>query len=212
MGAVETTTIPGLAGLSPEEVRRYARHLILPEVGREGQEKLKAARVLVVGAGGLGSPAALYLAAAGVGTLGSWTSTSSTRRTSTGRSSSARETSAAASSNGGPEAGRDQPPCDPRDVRERLTSSNALESCAATTSWPTAPTTSRRATSSTTPACFSASPMSTASVFRFEGQASVFWAAKGPCYRCLYPEPPPPGLVPSCAEGGVLGVLPGSSA
>src|SRR5205807_1246864 len=129
------TIVPSIAGgtlaldrseaveLSNDEVARYSRHLIMPEVGTEGQKKLKAASVLLIGTGGLGAPLGLYLAAAGVGRLGK--------------------------------------------------------------------------------------PNVYGSIFRFEGQATVFWAEKGPCYRCLYPEPPPPGLVPSCAEGGVLGVLPG---
>src|SRR5437773_431149 len=126
-----TAVAEALPKLSHEEILRYSRHLILPDVGVEGQQKLKAARVLLVGAGGLGSPAALYLAAAGVGTLG-------------------------------------------------LVDFDVVDKTNVY-----------------------------GSIFRFEGQASVFYARRGPCYRCLYSEPPPPGLVPSCAEGGVLGVLPG---
>ncbi len=205
-----SATPAGLAGLSPEEVRRYARHLILPEVGREGQEKLKAARVLVVGAGGLGSPAALYLAAAGVGTLGlvdfDVVDESNLHRQilfgagDVGRSKL--ETAAR-------RLGEVNPHVDVRTFEERLTSRNALEILRGfdvvadgTDNFPT-----RYLVND---ACvLLGKPNVYASIFRFEGQASVFWAAKGPCYRCLYAEPPPPGLVPSCAEGGVLGVLPG---
>jgi sulfur-carrier protein adenylyltransferase/sulfurtransferase len=209
MGEVSATPA-GLAGLSPEEVRRYARHLILPEVGREGQEKLKAARVLVVGAGGLGSPAALYLAAAGVGTLGlvdfDVVDESNLHRQilfgAGDVGSSKLETAARRLAEINPHVAI-------RTFEERLTSSNALEILRGfdvvadgTDNFPT-----RYLVND---ACvLLGKPNVYASIFRFEGQASVFWAAKGPCYRCLYAEPPPPGLVPSCAEGGVLGVLPG---
>ena len=209
MGEVSATPA-GLAGLSPEEVRRYARHLILPEVGREGQEKLKAARVLVVGAGGLGSPAALYLAAAGVGTLGlvdfDVVDESNLHRQilfGAGDVGSSKLETAAR------RLGEINPHTAIRTFEERLTSANALEILRGfdivadgTDNFPT-----RYLVND---ACvLLGKPNVYASIFRFEGQASVFWAAKGPCYRCLYAEPPPPGLVPSCAEGGVLGVLPG---
>ena len=207
MGAVLPIALPGL---SEEEIRRYARHLILPEVGLEGQKKLKAARVLAVGAGGLGSPLTLYLAAAGVGTIGLVDfdvvdETNLHRQILFGSSDVGRPKLAAAA-----ERLRDVNP----NVRivpfeQRLTSENALEIVRdfdvvadGTDNFPT-----RYLVND---ACVLAGkPNAYASVFRFEGQVSIFWAEKGPCYRCLYAEPPPPGLVPSCAEGGVLGVLPG---
>ena len=196
--------------LTPEELRRYARHLILPEVGPEGQEKLKRARVLCVGAGGLGSPLVLYLAAAGVGTLGvvdfDAVDASNLQRQilhgsgDVGRSklASAAERVAAVNPNV-----RFVP------YETRLSSENALAILRdydvvadGTDNFPT-----RYLVND---ACvLLGKPNVYASIFRFEGQASVFWAKDGPCYRCLYPEPPPPGLVPSCAEGGVLGILPG---
>jgi adenylyltransferase/sulfurtransferase len=198
------------AGLSDGELRRYARHLLLPEVGLEGQKKLKAARVLAVGAGGLGSPLALYLAAAGVGTLGvvdfDFVDESNLQRqilfgvADVGRAK--------------PEAAAERlrglnPELTVIPVRERLTSSNALDLLRAfdivadgTDNFPT-----RYLVND---ACvLSGKPNVYASIYRFEGQASVFAVPGGPCYRCLHPEPPPPGLVPSCAEAGVLGVLPG---
>ena len=207
MGPVLSTVLPGL---SDEEIRRYARHLILPEVGLEGQKKLKAARVLAVGAGGLGSPLALYLAAAGVGTIGLVDfdvvdESNLHRQILFGTADVGRPKLAAAA-----ERLRDVNP----NVRivpfeERLTSANALGIVRdfdvvadGTDNFPT-----RYLVND---ACvLTGKPNAYASVFRFEGQASVFWAEKGPCYRCLYAEPPPPGLVPSCAEGGVLGILPG---
>jgi len=207
MGPVLSTVLPGL---SDEEIRRYARHLILPEVGLGGQKKLKAARVLAVGAGGLGSPLALYLAAAGVGTIGLVDfdvvdESNLHRQILFGTADVGRPKLAAAA-----ERLRDVNP----NVRivpfeERLTSANALGIVRdfdvvadGTDNFPT-----RYLVND---ACvLTGKPNAYASVFRFEGQASVFWAEKGPCYRCLYAEPPPPGLVPSCAEGGVLGILPG---
>jgi adenylyltransferase/sulfurtransferase len=207
MGAVLSTVLPGL---SDEEIRRYARHLILPEVGLEGQKKLKAARVLAVGAGGLGSPLALYLAAAGVGTIGLVDfdvvdESNLHRQVLFGTADVGRSKLAAAA-----ERLRGVNP----NVRivpfeERLTSANALPIVRdfdvvadGTDNFPT-----RYLVND---ACvLTGKPNAYASVFRFEGQVSVFWAEKGPCYRCLYAEPPPPGLVPSCAEGGVLGILPG---
>jgi adenylyltransferase/sulfurtransferase len=200
----------GTAELGPDEVRRYSRHLIMPEVGMEGQKKLKRARVLLIGAGGLGSPAALYLAAAGVGTIGlvdfDVVDFSNLQRQilhgtgDVGRKKleSARERILAVN----PEV-----VVEPHETR--LTSENALRILDGydvvvdgTDNFPT-----RYLVND---ACvLLGKPNVYGSIFRFEGQASVFWAEEGPCYRCLYAEPPPPGLVPSCAEGGVLGVLPG---
>jgi molybdopterin/thiamine biosynthesis adenylyltransferase/rhodanese-related sulfurtransferase/molybdopterin converting factor small subunit len=196
--------------LSNEEIRRYSRHLIMPEVGMEGQTRLKNARVLAIGAGGLGSPLALYLAAAGVGTIGLVDfdvvdDSNLQRQVLYGVGDVGRpklEAAAERLSGLNPHI---------RIIRheERLTSENALEIfrdydvvADGTDNFPT-----RYLVND---ACFFAGkPNVYASIFRFEGQASIFWAEKGPCYRCLYPEPPPPGLVPSCAEGGVLGILPG---
>ena len=200
----------GADTLSAEELRRYARHVILPEVGLEGQRALKASRVLAVGAGGLGSPLALYLAAAGVGTLGlvdfDVVDESNLHRqllfgtADVGRPKLEAATRRLHDVNPHVEIVR---------FEERLTSDNALEIIRGfdvvadgTDNFPT-----RYLVND---ACVMlGKPNVYASIFRFEGQASVFWAERGPCYRCLYAEPPPPGLVPSCAEGGVLGVLPG---
>jgi len=215
--------IPSIAGGSPappaaveeltlsnEEIRRYSRHLIIPEVGMEGQKKLKAARVLAIGTGGLGSPLALYLAAAGVGTIGlvdfDVVDDSNLQRQilfgvgDVGRSKLAAAAERLRGIN---------PHVEIVPYEERLTSANALEIfrdfdivADGTDNFPT-----RYLVND---ACvLTGKPNVYASIFRFEGQASVFWAEKGPCYRCLYAEPPPPGLVPSCAEGGVLGILPG---
>ncbi|HKB72419.1 MAG TPA: molybdopterin-synthase adenylyltransferase MoeB [Thermoanaerobaculia bacterium] len=196
--------------LSPEELRRYARHLVLPEVGEAGQKKLKAARVLCVGAGGLGSPLVLYLAAAGVGTLGvvdfdAVDETNLHRQIlhGTGAVGESKLRSAAA------RVADVNPNVRFVPFETRLTSGNALRILAdfdvvadGTDNFPT-----RYLVND---ACVMlGKPNVYASIFRFEGQASVFSTLDGPCYRCLYPEPPPPGLVPSCAEGGVLGVLPG---
>jgi molybdopterin/thiamine biosynthesis adenylyltransferase/rhodanese-related sulfurtransferase/molybdopterin converting factor small subunit len=209
-GGAPTATETMLPELTGEEVQRYSRHLILPEVGVDGQRKLKAARVLCVGAGGLGSPAALYLAAAGIGTLGII------------------DFDAVDMSNlqrqilhGTPDVGRSKL----QSARDRLT---ALNPNVRVESHETALTsknaldifrdydiildgTDNFATRYlVNDACvLLGKPNAYGSIFRFEGQASVFATKGGPCYRCLYPEPPPPGLVPSCAEGGVLGVLPG---
>jgi len=198
------------ADLSSEEIRRYARHLILPEVGPDGQKRLKASRVLAVGAGGLGSPLTLYLAAAGVGTIGLVDfdvvdESNLQRQVLYGTSDIGRSKLAAAS-----ERLRGvNPHVTVVPFAERLTSANALEILGGfdvvadgTDNFPT-----RYLVNDT--CVLLGKPNVYASVFRFEGQASVFWAEKGPCYRCLYAEPPPPGLVPSCAEGGVLGILPG---
>ncbi len=199
-----------LPELSSDELRRYGRHLVLPDVGVEGQRRLKGGRVLLVGAGGLGSPVALYLAAAGVGTLGlidfDVVDISNLQRqvvhgtSDVGRSKldSARDRI------------HDVNPHVVVDTYQmRLTSANALDILAdydvivdGTDNFAT-----RYLVND---ACvLLGRPNVYGSIFRFEGQASVFATDAGPCYRCLYPEPPPPGLVPSCAEGGVLGVLPG---
>ena len=196
--------------LSNEEILRYSRHVILPEVGMEGQLKLKQAKVLCIGAGGLGSPLALYLAAAGVGTLGivdfDVVDLTNLQRqiihatADVGRSKldSAAESIAAINPN-----------VTVRKFDTRLSSENALEIfrefdviADGTDNFPT-----RYLVND---ACvLTGKPNVYGSIFRFEGQASVFATKSGPCYRCLYPEPPPPGVVPSCAEGGVLGILPG---
>jgi len=196
--------------LTPEEKRRYSRHLILPEVGPEGQERLKNARVLVIGVGGLGSPAALYLAAAGVGTLGivdfdRVDHTNLHRQVIHGTSDIGRSKLDSA----GQSIKEVNPNVEVFRHEERLTSANALEILAdydlvvdGTDNFPT-----RYLVND---ACvLLGKPNMYGSIFRFEGQATVFCAPGGPCYRCLYPEPPPPGMVPSCAEAGVLGVLPG---
>jgi adenylyltransferase/sulfurtransferase len=206
--------VPSIAGgaedLSNEEIRRYSRHLIMPEVGIDGQKKLKGARVLAIGAGGLGSPLAVYLAAAGIGTIGIVDfdvvdDSNLQRQILYGASDVGRPKLQAAT-----ERIRDiNPNVEVIPYETRLDSSNALEIfreydvvADGTDNFPT-----RYLVND---ACvLTGKPNVYASIFRFEGQASVFWAEKGPCYRCLYTEPPPPGLVPSCAEGGVLGILPG---
>ena len=202
--------LSSLPELTNDEIKRYSRHLIMPEVGVEGQRKLKAAKVLCIGAGGLGSPAAMYLAAAGVGTLGlvdfDVVDFSNLQRQilhgtpDVGRSklASARDRLNALNPNVTIES-----------HEIALSSQNALELFEpydvildGTDNFPT-----RYLVND---ACvLLGKPNACGSIFRFEGQASVFATKGGPCYRCLYPEPPPPGLVPSCAEGGVLGVLPG---
>ena len=198
------------AGLSKEEVLRYSRHLIMPEVGMEGQLKLKKAKVLLIGSGGLGAPLGLYLAAAGVGRMGlvdfdTVDFTNLQRQVTFGTSDVGRKKLEAAKerlSNLNPEIRIDT-------YETRLSSENALEIIReydivadGTDNFPT-----RYLVND---ACvLMGKPNVYGSIFRFEGQASIFGYPAGPCYRCLYPEPPPPGLVPSCAEGGVLGVLPG---
>ncbi|HEY4839935.1 MAG TPA: molybdopterin-synthase adenylyltransferase MoeB [Candidatus Acidoferrales bacterium] len=196
--------------LSRDEILRYSRHLIMPEVGMDGQLKLKQARVLMIGAGGLGAPLGLYLAAAGVGHLGivdfdvvDFTNlqrqvTFSTTDVGRPKSEAAKERLAAMN-----------PAIEITTHETRLTSENALDLFKdydiivdGTDNFPT-----RYLVND---ACvLLGKPNVYGSIFRFEGQVSIFGAPNGPCYRCLYPEPPPPGLVPSCAEGGVLGVLPG---
>ena len=203
----EPVTLPGL---SNDEVARYSRHLLLPEVGMEGQQKLKASRVLCVGTGGLGSPLAFYLAAAGIGTLGlvdfdvvdfsnlQRQIIHSTKDVGRPKFESATEKLEALN-----------PFLNVVKHETMLTSANALEIISrydivadGTDNFPT-----RYLVND---ACvLTGKPNAYGSIFRFEGQASVFATKEGPCYRCLYPEPPPPGLVPSCAEGGVLGILPG---
>ncbi|MBR7833172.1 adenylyltransferase/sulfurtransferase MoeZ [Actinospica durhamensis] len=195
-------------GLSVEEVRRYSRHLIIPDVAMDGQKRLKNAKVLCVGAGGLGSPALMYLAAAGVGTLGivefdTVDESNLQRQIIHGQSDVGRSKA---------ESARDSV----REINplvnvvlheERLDSSNVMELFAqydlivdGTDNFAT-----RYLVND---ACVLLNkPYVWGSIYRFDGQASVFWSEYGPCYRCLYPEPPPPGMVPSCAEGGVLGVL-----
>src|SRR5215467_7660538 len=199
-----------VASLSNEEILRYSRHLIMPEVGMEGQLKLKQARVLCIGAGGLGSPLALYLGAAGVGTLGIVDFdvvdfTNLQRQVVHGTSDVGRKKLDSAADT----LREINPNVEVRKFDTRLSSANALELfrefdiiADGTDNFPT-----RYLVND---ACvLTGRPNVYGSIFRFEGQASVFATKKGPCYRCLYPEPPPPGLVPSCAEGGVLGILPG---
>lgn len=205
-----TLTLNPTVQLSKDEILRYSRHLIMPEVGMEGQLRLKQAKVLCIGAGGLGSPLALYLAAAGIGKLGvvdfdvvDFTNLQRQvihHTDDVGRPKlvSARETIFDINPN-----------VEVETYETRLTSENALEILEeydiiadGTDNFPT-----RYLVND---ACvLLGKPNVYGSIFRFEGQASVFYAREGPCYRCLYPEPPAPGLVPSCAEGGVLGVLPG---
>ena len=199
-----------LPQLTQQELLRYSRHLILPNVELDGQRRLKAARVLIVGAGGLGSPVALYLAAAGVGTLGlvdfdDVDVTNLQRQVLHGTKDVGRPKLMSAR-----ERIRDINPyvhVEPHDTR--LTSANALEIMReydlvvdGTDNFATRYLTNDACVLLDKPNVYG-------SIFRFEGQASVFATSSGPCYRCLFPEPPPPGLVPSCAEGGVLGVLPG---
>jgi sulfur-carrier protein adenylyltransferase/sulfurtransferase len=207
-----TVSLPPLvtpaAELTVDEVRRYSRHLIIPDVGMTGQKRLKNAKVLCVGAGGLGSPALLYLAAAGVGTLGIIDfdvvdESNLQRQIIHGQSDVGRSKA---------ESARDSilqinPYVNVVLHTERLDSDNAMEIFAqydlivdGTDNFAT-----RYLVND---ACvLLGKPYVWGSIYRFDGQASVFWAEHGPCYRCLYPEPPPPGMVPSCAEGGVLGVL-----
>jgi adenylyltransferase/sulfurtransferase len=199
-----------LPDLSRDEIQRYARHLIIPDVGVEGQKRLKAARVLLIGAGGLGSPLALYLAAAGVGHIGLVDFdvvdvTNLQRQILHGTKDIGRPKL---------DSARDRiadlnPFVELTTYATTLTSHNALDIIGTydlvvdgTDNFPT-----RYLVND---ACvLLGKPNVYGSIFRFEGQASVFSAGDGPCYRCLFPEPPPPGVVPSCAEGGVLGVLPG---
>jgi len=200
-----------LPNLSHDEIHRYSRHLLIPEVGLEGQQKLKAASVLVIGTGGLGSPVALYLAAAGIGRIGLADYdivdfSNLQRQVIHGESKlgvlkveSARERML------------DINPDIQVDVyNEIFTSENAMRIAEpydliidGTDNFPTRYLVNDLCVLTGKPNVYG-------SIFRFDGQASVFYAEDGPCYRCLFPEPPPPGLVPSCAEGGVLGILPGT--
>jgi sulfur-carrier protein adenylyltransferase/sulfurtransferase len=201
---------PTLPDLSNEEIARYSRHLILPEVGLEGQKKLKAAKVLCVGTGGLGSPLALYLAAAGVGTIGlvDFDVVDS--------SNLQRQIIHSTADIGRPKIDSAEeklknlnPFINIVKFETMLTSANALEIISQFDVIADG-TDNFQTRYLVNDACvITGKPNAYGSIFRFEGQASVFATKDGPCYRCLYPEPPPPGLVPSCAEGGVLGILPG---
>ena len=194
--------------LSVDEVKRYSRHLIIPDVGMTGQKRLKNAKVLVVGAGGLGSPALLYLAAAGVGTLGivdfDVVDESNLQRQIIHGVSDVGHPKAESARNSIREI---NPYVEVVLHTERLDSDNALQIFEpydlivdGTDNFATRYLVNDAAV-------LLGKPYVWGSIYRFDGQASVFWAEHGPCYRCLYPEPPPPGMVPSCAEGGVLGVL-----
>src|SRR5713226_4513262 len=206
--ALETMT--PAATLSKDEILRYSRHLIMPEVGMDGQLKLKSAKVLLIGTGGLGAPLGLYLAAAGVGRIGLVDFdvvdfTNLQRQITFGTSDVGKPKAAAAHAR----LSNLNPDIEITTYETRLTSENALELFKdydivvdGTDNFPT-----RYLVND---ACvLLGKPNVYGSIFRFEGQVTVFGMPEGPCYRCLYPEPPPPGLVPSCAEGGVLGVLPG---
>ena len=210
VSTAEAKKTEDLPELTNEEYARYSRHLILPEVGLEGQRKLKNARVLMIGTGGLGSPLGLYLAAAGIGTIGLVDfdvvdESNLQRQIIHGTKDVGRPKIESAQ-----DRLKDINPNTKIEAHEtRLTSENALELFKdfdvivdGTDNFPTRYLVNDASVLTGKPNVYG-------SIFRFEGQASVFWAEKGACYRCLYPEPPPPGLVPSCAEGGVLGVLPG---
>ncbi|HEX5396443.1 MAG TPA: adenylyltransferase/sulfurtransferase MoeZ, partial [Candidatus Limnocylindria bacterium] len=194
--------------LTPNEIRRYSRHLIIPDVAMDGQKRLKNAKVLCVGAGGLGSPALMYLAAAGVGTLGIIDfdvvdESNLQRQVIHGQSDIGRSKAESAKAS----VAEINPLVQVNLHLERLDSSNVMEIFSqydliidGTDNFAT-----RYLVND---ACVLLNkPYVWGSIYRFDGQASVFWSEHGPCYRCLYPEPPPPGMVPSCAEGGVLGVL-----
>jgi adenylyltransferase/sulfurtransferase len=197
--------------LSHEQILRYSRHLLMPEVGLQGQIKLKNSSALVIGTGGLGSPVALYLAAAGIGRIGlvdydTVDSSNLQRQVIHGTSTVGKLKVESAR-----ERLQDLNPDIQVDIyNEPYTSENALRIARdydiiidGTDNFPT-----RYLTNDV--AVFLGKPNIYGSIFRFDGQVSVFYAQEGPCYRCLFPEPPPPGLVPSCAEGGVFGVLPGT--
>ena len=210
MNSLSETKDASQVQLSRDEIKRYGRHLLMPEVGLEGQKKLKASSVLLIGAGGLGSPAALYLAAAGVGKIGVVDfdvvdHSNLQRQILHGTADIGRPKLQSAA-----ERIHAINPYVVVDLHEvRLDSSNALEIFKnydvvvdGTDNFPTRYLVNDACVLLHKPNVYG-------SIFRFEGQASVFYADKSPCYRCLYSEPPPPGLVPSCAEGGVFGVLPG---
>jgi adenylyltransferase/sulfurtransferase len=208
---VETPAgVKATENLTNEEILRYSRHLIMPEVGMEGQLKLKKAKVLLIGTGGLGAPLGLYLAAAGVGQLGLVDFdvvdfTNLQRQVTFGSTDVGKPKSEAARAR----LSNLNPDIQVQAFETKLTSANALELFRdfdiivdGTDNFPT-----RYLVND---ACvLLGKPNVYGSIFRFEGQVTIFGMPGGPCYRCLYPEPPPPGLVPSCAEGGVLGVLPG---
>src|ERR1700753_547012 len=196
------------AELTKEEIRRYSRHLIIPDVGVAGQKRLKNAKVVVVGAGGLASPALMYLAAAGVGTLGivefdTVDESNLQRQIIHGQSDIGRSKAQSAA-----DSVHENNPLIQVNLHElHLDSSNVMELFAqydlivdGTDNFATRYLVNDAAV-------LLGKPYVWGSIYRFDGQASVFWEEHGPCYRCLYPEPPPPGMVPSCAEGGVLGVL-----
>jgi len=196
------------AELTIDEVRRYSRHLIIPDVGMAGQKRLKNAKVLCVGAGGLGSPALMYLAAAGVGTLGI------VEFDTVDESNLQRQIIHGQSDIGKPKA--ESAAATIREINplvnviihnEALTNDNVLEIFAGYDLIVDGTDNFATRYMVNDAAVFLKKPYVWGSIYRFDGQASVFWAEHGPCYRCLYPEPPPPGMVPSCAEGGVLGVL-----
>lgn len=202
---------PARVELSHEEIRRYSRHLLMPEVGLQGQRKLKASSVLIIGTGGLGSPVSLYLTAAGVGRIGLVDYdvvefTNLQRQIIHGMSNLGVEKVLSARSrllDINPDIRIDT-------YHEPLTSANAFRIADpydlivdGTDNFPTRYLVNDLCVLTGKPDVYG-------SIFRFEGQVSVFWAERGPCYRCLFPEPPPPGLIPSCAEGGVFGVLPGT--
>ncbi len=211
-----SATLPSVASrtesvsLSPQETARYSRHLIMPEVGVDGQKRLKASSILLIGAGGLGSPLGLYLAAAGVGRLGL------VDFDNVDFSNLQRQIIHSTADVGRPKlhSARDRinsinPEVQVDLYETRLTSANALSMFApydvvidGTDNFPTRYLVNDACVLLKKPNVYG-------SIFRFDGQASVFYPGQGPCYRCLYPEPPPPGEVPSCAEGGVLGILPG---
>jgi molybdopterin/thiamine biosynthesis adenylyltransferase/rhodanese-related sulfurtransferase len=209
------STLPPLvepaADLSVDEVRRYSRHLIIPEIGMTGQKRLKNAKVLCVGAGGLGSPALLYLAAAGVGTLGVIDfdvvdESNLQRQIIHGQSDIGRLKA---------ESARDSiaeinPYVNVQVHTEALTNDNVMEIFSGYDLIVDGTDNFATRYMVNDASVLLGKPYVWGSIFRFDGQASVFWAEYGPCYRCLYPDPPPPGMVPSCAEGGVLGVLCGS--
>ena len=209
MASVAEAVTP-LPALTHEEIARYSRHLILPEVGMEGQQKLKAAKVLCVGTGGLGAPLLLYLAAAGVGTLGL------VDFDVVDASNLHRQVIHSTPDIGRPklDSAADKLQALNPEVKivkhnTMLTSANAMEILADYDIVADGTDNFQTRYLVNDASVLSGKPNVYASIFRFEGQASVFGAPDGPCYRCLYPEPPPPGLVPSCAEGGVLGILPG---
>ena len=205
------TNTNGTSDLTHEEIRRYSRHLIMPEVGLQGQKKLKAAKVLLIGTGGLGSPLGLYLAAAGVGHLGlvdydTVDETNLQRQVVHGTASVGQLKVDSAKAR----LLDINPDVEITTYNEAFTSDNAIEIASGydliidgTDNFPTRYLVNDVSVKLGIPNVYG-------SIFRFDGQVTVFDAEAGPCYRCLFPEPPPPGLVPSCAEGGVLGILPGT--